>query len=487
MALEQTTAPVLDAIQRYHEREYINFTPPGHRGGLGVDEQTLAVLGEAPFAGDVVLLNGLDDRLQRSGVLTQAEELMAQALGVKQSYFSTCGSTLSVKTAFLSLADHGEKVIVARNSHKSVFEAVILSGVEPVFAPPQWDARLEISHPPSAATIAGLLARTPDVKAVFLVSPTDYGVAGELERIATACHARGTPLVVDEAWAAHFPWHPGLPESGVRAGADLTIHSVHKSGAGLLQASVLHINGDLIDPTEIGQRMDLLTTTSASSLVYASIDGWRRQMARHGKAIIEKSLKLVLDCRAQVAQIDGLTVLEPGALAGYMDGGLDPYKLTVDVSALGTTGFEVVERMRDEHQVNLLLGDRRRVVAMLAPGDDKNRLAELVEAFRAVAAKPSHDSERNVQMPPLTDFQLELAMRPRDAYFSRVEQVPAHEAAGRICAEMISPYPPGIPVIAPGERITAPVMDYLASGAAAGFLIPDATDPTMQTVRVVAE
>jgi arginine decarboxylase len=486
MALSQSDAPMLDAIRRYHERGDINFTPPGHRGGLGVDERTLAVLGEAPFAHDINTLNGLDDRQQSAGVLTQAEELMAQALGVKQSYFSTCGSTLSVKTAFLALADHGEKVIVARNSHKSVIEAIILSGAEPVFAPPQWDQRREISHPPSAAAIAGLLARTPDVKAVFIVSPTDYGVAGEIDRIAEACHARGTPLVVDEAWAAHFPWHPGLPVSGVHAGADLTIHSVHKSGAGLLQASVLHINGDLVDPVEIGQRMDLLATTSASALVYASIDGWRRQMALNGQAMIDESLRLVRECRAQVAQIDGLTVLEPGALAGYTTGGLDPYKLTVDVAALGTTGFEAVERLRDEHQVNLLLGDRRRITAMLTPGDGKQRLARLAEALRAVAAKPSHASERDVQMPPLAEFQLELAMRPRDAFFGRVEQVPARKAVGRVCAEMISPYPPGIPVVIPGERITAPVMSYLATGAAAGFLIPDAADPAMQTVRVVA-
>jgi arginine/lysine/ornithine decarboxylase len=487
MALDQSAAPVLDAIRRYHERGDINFTPPGHRGGLGLDKGTLAVLGESPFLHDIDMLNGLDDRQESTGVLAQAQELMAQALGVRQSYFATCGSTLSVKTAFLALADLGEKVIVARNSHKSVIEAVILSGVNPVFAPPQWDKEWEISHPPSARTIARLLDAEPDAKAVFLVSPTDYGVAGELDRIAAVCHERGKPLVVDEAWAAHFPWHCGLPVSGIQAGADLVIHSVHKSGTGLLQASVLLVNGDLVDADEIGQRMDLMATTSASTPIYASIDGWRRYMALHGEAVIDESLYHVRQCRSQVSQIPGLTVLEPVAVADYAIGGLDPYKLTVDVSALGTTGFEFAERLRDEQHVNILLGNRRRITAMLAPGDDRYRLMRLADALRAVAEKPGHDRERRVQVPPLEDFELELAMPPREAFFSRTEQVPAQHAAGRVCAEMISPYPPGIPVVVPGERITAPVMEYLASGAAAGFLIPDAADPTMQTVRVVAE
>jgi arginine/lysine/ornithine decarboxylase len=173
MDLDQSAAPVLDAIRRYHERGDINFTPPGHRGGLGVDKKTVAVLGESPFVHDIDMLNGLDDRTESGGVLARAQELMADALGVKQSFFSTCGSTLSVKTAFLALADLGEKVIVARNSHKSVIEAIILSGVHPVFAPPQWDKDWGISHPPSARTIARLLDQVPEAKAVFVVSPTD--------------------------------------------------------------------------------------------------------------------------------------------------------------------------------------------------------------------------------------------------------------------------------------------------------------------------
>jgi arginine/lysine/ornithine decarboxylase len=327
----------------------------------------------------------------------------------------------------------------------------------------------------------------PEAKAVFVVSPTDYGVAAELDRIAEVCHAHGKPLVVDEAWAAHFPWHRGLPISGVQAGADLVIHSVHKSGAGLLQASVLHINGDLVDAGEIGHRMDLLATTSASTPVYASIDGWRRHMARRGEAVIDESLYLVRQCRAQVSEIEGLSVLDPGALSGFAIGGLDPYKLTVDVSELGTTGFEVAERLRGEHRVNVLLGNRRRITAMLSPGDGRSRLMRLTDALRAVAAEPRHDGRRRVEMPSLEDFELDLAMPPREAYFGRVEEVPAGQAPGRICAEMISPYPPGIPVVVPGERITREVMEYLVSGAAAGFLIPDATNPAMETVRVVAE
>lgn len=188
-----------------------------------------------------------------------------------------------------------------------------------------------------------------------------------------------------------------------------------------------------------------------------------------------------------MAGIDGLALLDTDALSGVANGGFDPYKLTVDVGGLGMTGFEVGERLRSDHGVNVLLADRRRITAMLAPADDRDRLSRLVRALEAVAAIPAHNADRSVEMPPLEDFQLELAMLPRDAYFGDTDQVPADDAVGRICAEMISPYPPGIPVILPGERINEPVVRYLTTGAAAGFLIPDAIDPQMETIRVVAE
>jgi arginine/lysine/ornithine decarboxylase len=391
-----------------------------------------------------------------------------------------------VQAAFLALAAQGEKVIVARNSHKSVIEAVILSGVEPVFADPLWDDQWEFTHPPTAATIADLLDRHPDTKAVFVVSPTDYGTVAELPDIVTACHKRDVPLIVDEAWGAHLAWHKVFPPSGVRAGADLTGHSVHKTGGGLLQASVLHIDGDLVDPVEVAQRMDLLATTSPATPVYASIDGWRRHMALDGKDVIKRTLREVAALRERVSRIPGLCVFGPDDVADMATGGLDPLKLTIDVAALGTTGFEFVEQLRQDHGVNLLLGNRRRATAILALGDTPERLSRLAAALEAVAAAPRHDPKREFGLAPLDCFLRDPEMLPREAYFSKTEQVPVDRAVGRICAELVSPYPPGVPVLFPGLRISREIVDYLHDGAHAGFLIPDAVDPQMDSLRVVA-
>jgi len=486
--MDHSLAPVLDALTRFRARGDVVLGPPGHRQGLGVDPRVLNVVGPDVFASDVLLLNGLDDRRLSTGVLEQAQELMADAVRAEQAFFSTCGSSLSVKTAMLAVAGPGERLLVSRNAHKSVVAGLILAGIEPVWVHPHPDDGLRLVHPPEPADVAAAFDRAPDAKGMLLITPTDWGTCADIAGVAAVCHARGVPLLVDEAWGAHLPFHDGLPAWGMDAGADLVVTSVHKMGTAVEQSSVFHLQGDLVDPGVLKQREDLLGTTSSSSLVYLTLDGWRRQIVEHGHELLERTLGLARRAREEIGATRDLAVMGDDALGAGKAYDLDPVVLTVDVRGLGVTGYQASEWVRTHEHVDLGSADTCRVSARLTVGDDDERVDRLVGALRALAAHAGEiEPSPPVALPPGGALELETVLRPRDAFFGPAEQVPAAEAVGRVAAEMLSPYPPGVPVVAPGERITAEVVDYLTSGVRAGMLVPDAADPALESVRVVAD
>lgn len=238
-------APVLDALAAYRQRGELGFTPPGHKQARGAAPEVRAVLGDAVFLGDVLASGGLDDRRMKSGVLQRAEDLMADAVHAEHAFFSTCGSSLSVKAAMLSVAAHGQKLLVGRDAHKAVISGLILSGIRPVWVEPQWDTERRLAHPPSPEAYERAFEEHPDAKGALVTSPTPYGVAADLRAIADVCHRRSRPLVVDEAWGAHLPFHPDLPTWAMDAGADVRVTSIHKMGSGLEQGSVFHLQGGL--------------------------------------------------------------------------------------------------------------------------------------------------------------------------------------------------------------------------------------------------
>jgi arginine/lysine/ornithine decarboxylase len=486
--LDHSKAPILDALVAYRERGDTPFGPPGHRQGRGVDRRVLDVLGKSVFEADVLLLNGLDDRRESQGVLSQAQELMADAVHADQAFFSTCGSSLSVKSAMMAVAGPREKILISRNAHKSVVSALILSGHIPVWVHPKWHPELALAHPPEPDDVRRALQENPDAKGMLLISPTDWGSAADVAGVAQVCHEFDVPLLVDEAWGAHLPFHDDLPPCGMQAGADLAIVSVHKMGMAVEQSSVFHIQGDRIDPTVLSMRADLLSTTSPTSLVYATLDGWRRQMVEEGEQLIGQAMQRAQRIAAGIAGHVGLTVLDEEIMAGPGKAfAMDPLKITVDVSGLGITGYQATEWLRTNQHVDLAAADVRRMQAQINQSDDdltEHRLRVAVEALTANA----HSLERSpeVALPPVGSLELEMAMRPRDAFFAAAEQIPIDQAVGRVAAELVSPYPPGVPAIAPGEVINQEVVDYLTTGLAAGMMIPDAADAELKTVRVVA-
>ncbi|MFD8705511.1 aminotransferase class I/II-fold pyridoxal phosphate-dependent enzyme [Kitasatospora sp. NPDC059648] len=487
--MDQSQAPVLEALSALHTNPMTAFTPPGHRQGRGTDPRVLEALGADVFRSDVLATGGLDDRTSSRGILHHAQELMAEAVGADHTFFSTCGSSLSVKAAMLSVAGPHEELLVGRDAHKSVVAGLVLAGIRPVWVDPQWDPDLHLAHPPSADSYRAEFERHPQARGALVTSPTPYGTCADLAAIAEVCHARGTPLIVDEAWGAHLPFHPDLPSWAMDAGADVCVTSVHKMGSGLEQSSVFHLQGDRIDPAVLSQREDLLGTTSPSVLVYAALDGWRRQMVQHGRDLYDRALHLAHEFRRDVDRLDGLHVHGREDFCGDARAAdLDPLQVIIDISALGTTGYLAGDWLRSHHQINLHLCDHRRISAQLSHADDGTTTRVLLDAVtELVDIAPTLRPPGQVNVPGPSDLRLEQVMLPRDAFFGRTEKVPVEKAAGRVAAEMLTPYPPGIPAALPGERLNGEVVGYLRTGVQAGMLIPDAADPALDTVRVAVE
>ncbi|MFC6886859.1 MULTISPECIES: aminotransferase class I/II-fold pyridoxal phosphate-dependent enzyme [Actinomadura] len=483
--MDHSEAPVLAALDAYHREGQTPFTPPGHKQGRGADPRVRDALGDAVFRSDVLTFSGLDDRRSSHEVLERAQELMADAVHAENTFFSTCGSSLSVKSAMLSVAGPDEELLVGRDAHKSVVSGLILSGVHPVWVEPQFDAERHLAHPPSPEAYARALDKHPTARGALVTSPTPYGTCAGLSAIAEACHRTGRPLIVDEAWGAHLPFHPDLPSWAMDAGADVCVTSVHKMGAGLEQGSVFHQQGGLVEPAVLKAREDLLGTTSPSVLIYAGLDGWRRQMVEHGRELLGGALDIAYGLREKIAGLPGLAVERDAFLAPGMAYDLDPLQIVIDLTGLGVSGYRAADRLRESHRINLHLADHRRVSAQLTFADTQETAERLLDALSSLVEQASElRGAPAVQVPDPPELRLEQAISPRDAFFGPAEQIPADDAVGRISAEMLTPYPPGIPAVVPGERLTRPILDYLRSGAAAGMVIPDAVDSTADTIRV---
>jgi arginine decarboxylase len=484
--MDQSETPILDALVEYRKDNRYGYTPPGHRQGRGTDDRVLAVLGHDPFRDDLLASGGLDDRRTSNKYLKRAEDLMAEAVGADVAWFSTCGSSLSVKAAMMAVAGGDGSLLIPRDSHKSVVAGLIFSGVQARWVTPQWDAERHISHPPSPQDYREIWERYPDAAGALVVSPSPYGTCADLEGIAKVCHERGKPLIVDEAWGAHLPFHEDLPTWAMDAGADVCVVSVHKMGAGFEQGSVFHLQGDRVDQDRLSACADLLMTTSPNVMVYAAMDGWRRQMVEHGRELLGEALELVRGLRDDIELVPDVEVLDDELLGNEASHDLDRLQILMDLSATGTSGYQAADWLREHKQIDLGMSDHRRILATMSFADDKasgERLLDALWAWRKAAN--DFDSPPPIRLPLPKEIELENVQLPREAFFGNVEAVPAEEASGRISAEQITPYPPGIPAVVPGERLNDAVIDYLRSGLDAGMNVPDAADTTLKTFKVV--
>ncbi len=386
----------------------------------------------------------------------------------------------------LAVAGGDGGLILGRDSHKSIVAGLVFSGVEPHWIAPCWDADRHFSHPPSPDQVRDAWERHPEASGALIVSPSPYGTCADLAAIAGICHERGKPLIVDEAWGAHLPFHPDLPTWAMDAGADVCVVSVHKMGAGFEQGSVFHVQGDLIDRARLKLCADLLMTTSPNVLLYAALDGWRRQMVQHGRGLLDAALAHADRARSALGELPGVTVMEKELLGMQASHDLDRMQVLLDVSDTGATGYEIADWMREHRRIDLGLSDHRRILATFSTADDRSSTEALIDGLTAWCEQLKDPVPHHIRLPDPGELQLESVLRPRDAFFGPCESVPIEHAPGRIAAEQVTPYPPGIPVIVPGERIDAAVVDYLRTGVEAGMNVPDPADSTLKTLRVVA-
>lgn len=481
---DQDSAPLAEAIRRLEPEGHTFFSIPGHKLGAAARFADESTLGRAPFALDALEQQGFDDRKSTLGAKEAAQTLAARAYRADKTVFSTGGSTLSAHVTLMSVAGPGDTVLLSRNVHLSVAVGLVLCGARPVFISPEFDPQFDLAHGLGVEAVEAAFAAHPDARALLVTSPTYYGVAPDLAALARVCHRHGSALLVDEAWGAELGFCDDLPPSAMQSGADLSFASLHKASTGLAQGSVINLKGDRVDAGRIELLMQMLRSTSESGLILASIDEARRHMATRGERDLARAVALAQRARERIARIDGFRLMGREVLGRPGAASLDPTKIVVDVSASGCTGFALCDWMRSERRVSLELAEARHVMAVVTLADDDDSIERLVAAFEDAAAAAGGLTPLPA-MPFLRELDLPMAMSPREAFTAAAESVPLQEAVDRVSAEAVSPYPPGIPLVVPGERFTEPVVRYLEAGMRAGMFVSAVSDESLKTVRVV--
>lgn len=488
---DQPTAPYLDAVVAYAFRGSTRFHVPGHKGGPGADPGLRAALGTAALTMDVPQdIQGIDLG-ETPTPYQRAEQLAAEAYGAQRSWFLTNGATQGNHALCLALAPLGAGVVVQRNAHASVIDGLVLSGGRPTFVAPEYDEELGMAHgvTPERLALALAAARTdggPLPRAVFVVSPTYYGMAADVAGLAEVAHAAGVALVVDQAWGPHLGFHPGLPPSAIQLGADAVLTSTHKIVGSLTQSAMLHVAPTgRIDPATIERTVRLVRTTSPSALLLASLDAGRRQLAIHGEALLSTTMAAAARARVAIDAIPGCEVIGEELVGRPGVAGWDPLRIVIDVRGTGCSGYEVAGALRAAYDVHLELATHATLVLVLGleePAGALDRFAhDLAQTVRRIERPGAADAL--VRAPGALSN--EVVVAPRDAFLGPSEAVGVQDAVGRISADAIAGYPPGIPALLPGERITAEVVDYLRELVAAGARLHGASDPALQTLNVL--
>ncbi len=488
-SLDQRRTPYLDALNDYADRIPARLHVPGHKGGPGADPGLMGAIGERALAMDIPALTyGIDVGVDPTP-FEEAQALAAEAWGAARAWFLINGASQGNLSAGLALAHKGRELVVQRNAHSSTIDALVMSGMRPTFVAPEVDPELGIAHCLTPEALDRALEETPAAVGALVISPTYFGACADVRSLADVAHARGVALVVDEAWGAHLAFHEDLPEHALAAGADLVISSTHKIVGSLTQSAMLHLGHDSRIGADVVDRAVTLTeSTSPNAMLYGSLDAARRQAAVHGQELLEHTMAALGEARGQIKAIDGLDVLDERMVGRAGVHGYDPLRLAVDVRGIAASGYELAALLREIDDINLELYGQHVIVAVFGMGERrlpeaKRFVGALREAAGRVGPDPGGEQASFAAAPPWG----ELAMTPREAYLGAQEIVPAAQAVGRIAAESLATYPPGIPNVLPGERLTAETLAYIQGTLELGGSVRGASDRLLRTVRVVAE
>ncbi|MDQ0876708.1 arginine decarboxylase [Paenibacillus sp. V4I3] len=484
--MDHTRTPLFTALLTHAEKNPIQFHIPGHKKGVGMDPEFRSFIGDNALSIDLINIAPLDDLHQPMGVIEEAQKLAADAYGADHTFFSVQGTSGAIMTMIMTVCSEGDKIIVPRNVHKSVLAAIIFVGAKPVFIQPARDKNLGIDHGIPTRSVRRALEKHPDAKAVLVINPTYYGVCTDLKEIVDLVHSYNMPVLVDEAHGVLIHFHDKLPMSAMEAGADMAATSVHKLGGSMTQSSVLNVKGNRVNPKRIQTIISMLTTTSTSYILLASLDTARRHLALNGYAMAERTIELAQYTRKQINEISNLYCFGEEILGEEATYNYDPTKICVHVRKLGITGFEVENWLRDHYNIEVEMSDMYNILCLITPGDTQENVDTLLEALRELSHMNDDVVEVKevvIKVPAIP----QLTLTPRDAFYGETEILPFKDAADRIIAEFIYVYPPGIPILLPGEVITQELIDYIVEHVEVGLPVKGPEDRSVQNVKVIVE
>ena len=478
----QAKAPIYEALENFKKKRVVPFDVPGHKRGRG-NPELAKLLGEQCVSLDVNSMKPLDNLCNPVSVIAEAEDLMAEAFGAANSFFMVGGTTSAVQSMILSVCKAGDKIILPRNVHKSVINALILCGAVPVYVRPQIHKVIGVALGMETEEVKDAIDANPDAVAVLVNNPTYYGICSDLKSITELAHAHGLKVLVDEAHGTHLYFGHGLPISAMAAGADMAAVSMHKSGGSLTQSSCLPL-ADTMNRDHVRSIINLTQTTSASYLLLSSLDISRRNLALRGEMSFAKVVEMAEYAREEINKIGGYYAYGKELIDGASVFDYDVTKLCVYTKGIGLTGIEVYDLMRDEYDIQMEFGDIGNIMAYISIGDRIQDIERLVGAFE--------DIKRLYQKPPedlafVDSVQPEVIYSPQKSFYAAKESVPIEESAGCICGESVMCYPPGIPILAPGELITQEIIDHILYAREKGCSLQGTADPHVDHIQILKD
>lgn len=481
--MNQNRAPIYEALEQFRKNKVVPFDVPGHKRGRG-NPELVQLLGKQCVELDVNSMKPLDNLCHPISVIKEAEELAAEAFGASHAFLMVGGTTSAVQSMVLTACKKGEKIILPRNVHRSVINALVVNGATPIYVNPDVDKKLGIALGMKISQVEKAIEDNPDAVAILVNNPTYYGICSNLKKIVEIAHAHNMLVLVDEAHGTHFYFGENMPITAMAAGADMASVSMHKSGGSLTQSSFL-LTGPNVSAGYVRQVINLTQTTSASYLLLASLDISRRNLALRGKEAFEEVEKIAAYARNEINKIDGYYAYGEELINGDSIYDFDTTKLTVYTLDIGLAGIEVYDKLRDEYDIQLELGDIGNILAYISIGDRMRETERLVSALYDIRRRYKKDRTG------LFDHEYinpSVVMTPQEAFYAEKEEmIPIRETNGRICTEFVMCYPPGTPILAPGERITQEIIDYIVYAKEKGCSMTGPEDETIERLNVIRE
>ena len=478
--LSQTNAPIYEALRRFRRMRVVHFDVPGHKRGRGNMELT-EFLGEDCMSVDVNSMKPLDNLCHPVSVIRDAEELAAEAFGAASAFFMVGGTTSAVQSMIMYACKEGDKIIMPRNVHRSAINALILTGAVPVYVNPDVNHKLGIALGMSVAQVEQAILDNPDAKAIMVNNPTYYGICSDLKRITEIAHAHGMLVLVDEAHGTHFYFGENFPITAMAAGADCASVSMHKSGGSLTQSSFL-LMGKNINADYMRQVINLTQTTSASYLLLSSLDISRKRLTLSGREIFAQTVEMAEYARSEINEIGGYYAYSRELINGDSIYDFDVSKLSIYTLPIGLAGIEVYDLLRDEYDIQIEFGDIGNVLAYISVGDRKRDIERLISALAEIKRRFGKDGTDMLTQEYISPV---IAETPRKAFYAEKRSLPLEETAGEVCSEFVMCYPPGIPILAPGELITPEIIEYIKYAKEKGCQMTGTEDINIERLNVL--